>query len=217
MDFELNINKEQNITKSKDHIIIIVDRSGSMGNIKEATEEGINEFISSQVAAKSENTVITLVQFDDFYDVVYNKMAITDAPTYKLVPRGMTALFDAIGKTINGYDIREGDSVYVAIATDGHENASKEYTNANVIKQLVEDKTNQGWEFIFLAANMDAYSESSNFGISALNTTNFDDNAIGVKGAYSYASTHIGTMRTRGKDVAYDEVQMLKQNTKGIS
>src|SRR5581483_6457993 len=74
---------------NKTEIIFLVDRSASMNNIAEAMTAGIDEFIQKQKSVDGE-CLVSLYDFEDKYD-----------PKYTLEPRGMTALYDAIGKTVD--------------------------------------------------------------------------------------------------------------------
>lgn len=81
----------------------------------------------------------------------------------------MTALLDAVGKTIRRIDLightrnkAMGNKVLFVIITDGKENYSEEYTYADVKKLIKDRQENAGWEFIFLGANIDAAAEAEN-------------------------------------------------------
>ena len=101
---------------------------------------------------------MTLCLFDHEFEVVYEKMPIEDVPPLTFVPRGSTALYDAIGKVLK-MDLT-GD-VMVAILTDGEENASTKYT-ADHIRDLIEMKP---WTFVYIGANQDVILNSSRLGI----------------------------------------------------
>jgi hypothetical protein len=103
--------QKQNIMENNSHIIIVLDRSGSTQSIAQSTIEGFNEFIEMQ-RSSAEPSKISLIQFDDQYQVVYQDINISQAEpltgrTY--VPRGSTALVDAIGTTINNNKTRESN------------------------------------------------------------------------------------------------------------
>ena len=127
-------------------IAIILDRSGSMASVRESTIAGFNEFIRAQRQLPGE-VMVKLVQFDDQYDVVFDK-PLADVPELTqdlFVPRGMTALFDAQGKTIVALgeelaalpEAQRPSKVIVMTLTDGLESASKEY-GVDKIASLVE-------------------------------------------------------------------------------
>jgi len=158
----------------KREIIMIIDRSGSMSSMASDVRGGFDSFIDEH---RNENVEagFTLVQFDDQYQVDYEGVPINSEISLDFTPRGMTALHDAIGKTIISQGERfakmsEADrpeKVLVIIQTDGIENASKEYT-ADRIKDLIEQQTRDyNWEFMYLGANQDAIVEARKFGIAA--------------------------------------------------
>ena len=80
-------------------IAVLLDRSGSMQAIKDDTEGGFNAFVEQQRNEPGEARV-TLAQFDTHYEVVYADRPIADVPPLDLQPRGMTALYDALGRLI---------------------------------------------------------------------------------------------------------------------
>jgi len=189
------------------HLIIILDRSGSMGSVKEATIEGFNQFISDQRKVPLPAT-ISLYQFDDIYEAVYENMDLKDAWYLNDViyqPRNTTALFDAIGKTINNYiqyytslsTKERPDKVLFCIITDGYENASKEFTSRKSVKDLMDRvKKQYKWQFAFVGAGIDAYKEASSFGIGTGQTMSVNHNTAGVQNFISNYSSGATCWRT---------------------
>ena len=125
-------------------ITLVVDRSGSMEQIREDAEGGVNSFISQQAKEPGE-ALLTLVQFDTEYEFLHTGVPIQNVPRYELVPRGMTALLDAVGRAINetGERLakmpqpdRPGLVIFV-VMTDGQENSSKEF-NKSQVKEMIE-------------------------------------------------------------------------------
>lgn len=179
---------------------VLVDRSGSMRQCKDDMEGGLNTFIESQgkLPGKAE---ITLAQFDDDYEVVYRPMPIADARKYTLVPRGMTALLDAIGKFITqvgeSLDKKAEDEkpgkVIICIVTDGMENASKEYKRDDVKKLVEQQRNDYQWEFVFLGANMDAVAEGASLGVPQASSMSFDTRAAGQ--TYAVMDSYVATSR----------------------
>lgn len=146
------------------HIVSILDRSGSMlGNEREVIG-AYNSFIEEQrevLKSKSVEGKVTTVLFDDKYEVLHDKVNIDkveDLTSQQYYVRGMTALFDAIGKTINRLEGKK--NVIFFIETDGYENSSQEFS-AGKIKELVQKKTEDGWDFNFVGAGLDAMTTSS--------------------------------------------------------
>jgi Mg-chelatase subunit ChlD len=142
-------------------IVAIVDRSGSMADVLDDAIGGFNTFIEAQKKVDGKAN-FTLIQFNHGYQVVCNGIDIKDAMKYDrrtYIPSGDTALLDAVGKGISELTARtsgQNNRVLMAILTDGHENASHEYT-INTIKSLIEQRKREGWEFIFLAAGVDQF------------------------------------------------------------
>jgi len=116
---------------------------------------------------------LSLIQFDHEYLVSYTVTPIADVQpltTETFQPRGSTALLDAIGRTIKE---TKSQNPSVVILTDGQENCSHTYTKAH-IKDLIEQKTKEGWTFAYLGANQDAFAEASSMGIPTECTMNYD-------------------------------------------
>lgn len=185
------------ITEQKPtQIVVVLDRSGSMDSIANPTVEGLNSFIKEQRNAKGDATM-TLVQFDHEYQIDYTARPINEVKdlingeTFR--PNGTTALFDAVGKTIN--DLNTTDDVIFVIITDGHENASKEFNKEKVFG-LIEEKKKMGWNFLFLGANQDAIKAGASMGISASNSINYNANAGSVNTLYSNVSSKVSSFRS---------------------
>lgn len=154
-------------------LVFLLDRSGSMESCWDDTIGGFNSFVKDQAALGGK---LTLIQFDHEYLMSYENKPLKEVEpltheTFK--PRGSTALLDAIGRFIKGWKGSSNPSV--VILTDGHENASHIYTKAH-IKDLIETKTKEGWTFMYLGANQDAFAEAGSIGIAPGNTVNYDVN-----------------------------------------
>ena len=139
-------------------ITMILDKSGSMGSIESQVVTSFNSFLSEQQAVDKPAT-LSLIQFDERYEVVYQGEDIQvakplNSDTY--VPDGCTALLDAIGKTIVDTKKRvnsDTTKVIMVITTDGLENASTEYRLKQVRTMIKECEEEFGWTFIYLAAD----------------------------------------------------------------
>lgn len=175
-------------TNEKTQIICILDRSGSMSSIIDDSIGGFNQFLKEQKELPDEAT-LTVALFDNQYELLYDNIDIKDVKDItrkEWSPRGMTALYDAIGKTINdvkaNHDklgVEAPAKVLVCIITDGHENASKEY-KLNDIQKLISDCEKNDWNFIYLAANQDAFDVGTSFGVSAGNTYTYTTTTDGI-------------------------------------
>jgi hypothetical protein len=175
------------------HITLIVDRSGSMSEMAQEAEAGIKKFITEQAALDGVKVKVCLDQFDDVYEHVFGPVKAADAPAYRLKPRSMTALYDAIGKGIEDTQAvidatpegKRPDKVVVVIVTDGAENSSQEHTFESVSK-LVEARKAAGWVFIFLAGQLEAAKLGRKVGLT---TTEYNPKVRGqTQNAYMTAS-----------------------------
>lgn len=188
-------------------IACVIDRSGSMEAIASDAVGGFNAFLREQQKDKSEAR-LTLVLFDHEYHVLYEsadvqKVSPLNSETY--VPRGTTALLDAIGRTIidlgsrlaNTPEDKRAAKVIVAILTDGLENASRDFSNAKIAEMIEHQRTKYGWEFIFLAANQDAIASAAKLSIRAQDAMNFTASPQGTQVAYAKMSAEVSKRRSR--------------------
>lgn len=161
--------------KDLTEIIFVVDRSGSMESIRDDTIGGYNTFLGEQKKV-DKPCKVTYTQFDDQYEVVHNGIDIKDVPPLTaetFVPRGWTALHDAIGRTINEVGARlsvtpeheRPGKVLFVVMTDGHENSSHEFNAAQIKEMITHQQEKYQWEFIFLAANQDAVVGGTELGV----------------------------------------------------
>jgi uncharacterized protein YegL len=166
-------------------IIVILDRSGSMACIRHDMEGGFDTFIGDQTALPGQCRV-TLVKFDDVVELVYEGLSVRRVPKLQLEPRGATALYDAIGLTLDAVSTRlhrtpeeaRPARVLVVIITDGCENASHTYDRNRVFSRIRKKRDVDGWEFVYFGANQDAYAIG---------------HSMGIDKAYGYATTPAGT------------------------
>jgi uncharacterized protein YegL len=191
--------------KNLTDITIILDRSGSMDIIKSATIEGFNSFLKDQ-KADEHKSIVSLVQFDDCYDILYEGKSI-DRVNYlnhqTFEPRGCTALLDAIGKTIqntkkrlkNTSKKKKPTNVLIAIITDGEENASTHFTRKEIFKIILKREEKNGWKFVFIAANQDAILEAKKIGIHRNSALSFSADEIGMKDVMYSLSKNISNMK----------------------
>jgi len=203
-------------------ITLVLDRSGSMASRKEDAEGGLAEFLIDQKAAPGK-ALLSLITFDNEYDVVHNGTPLEDVDKIELHPRGGTALLDAVGKAINTLDERLGklskkekpDQVVVAIITDGGENSSQEYT-LDQVKELIK-KHGESWSFVFIGADIDSFGQAGGIGVRMGNVLNLDSSkghmySGGLK-AFSKGTTAVRTSRASiGSSFDYFSGVDLKDN-----
>jgi hypothetical protein len=166
----MNDDKKNVCVSGVTEIVYVLDQSGSMGPMREGAIAAFNEFLGMQRAVPGEAR-FTLVLFDDRYEEAVGGVPIGEVPELteeSYVPRGSTALLDAIGRTIEALAVRiegmaEGErpgKVAMAIFTDGMENASRVYGVGRIGELISEYRDRHGWEFLFLAANQDAIASA---------------------------------------------------------
>ena len=165
-------------TKKLD-VVFILDKSGSMSGQEQNTISSFNEYLEKEKENKY-NTYITTVMFSNDYNIVHDRIEVSkvDKLTNKdYFVGGCTALYDALGNTINNIKTKDTDKVLFIIITDGYENASKEYKKDD-IKRLINE--NKDFEFIYIGADIDSYSAGSDIGIRKENIANFKKDKIGT-------------------------------------
>lgn len=200
---DIKIDDTPVVESDKVEIVVIADRSGSMQSIKVDAIGAFNSFIEEQQKNSIGEANLTVVLFDDKYEIMQEGVVLNEAVAFddkNFVPRGMTALLDAIGKTVNTLVARkakgEVDGAIIAILTDGAENASREY-NQTQVKELIENAEKEhGWTFVYLAANQDAIQVAGAYGISAKNAVNFAATGEGIAGATMALGDYTTTYRS---------------------
>lgn len=197
------------MNKNLTEIIFILDRSGSMKPIEDDTIGGYNSFLDRQREEDGE-AVVTTVLFDNQYELLHDHIDIREVRPVtrkEYYARGMTALLDAIGKTITEVEHRqnftcEADTpgkTIVVIITDGMENASREYRLSTVREMIRTQQEKHGWEFIFLGANIDAVKTAGNMGIAADRSVNYHSDSIGTRANFEGVSQAVSSARSTGK------------------
>lgn len=189
-------------------IIFVVDRSGSMESVATDMIGGFNQFIKKQKENDVGECRVSFNQFDDIFENVYSNVEVKnvqDLTDKTFVPRNYTALYDAIGRTIDevGKELaalpeeERPEKVWVVILTDGLENASRVYTQQKVRDMITKQQQKYNWDFTYIGANQDTWAVGGGIGIGGSNT-------------YSYVS--------RGKNTKSSNEKMWdKLASKGVS
>lgn len=206
-------------------ISIVLDRSGSMSSVAGDTIGGFNRFIADQKSAPGE-ALVTLVQFDNEYMPVHSGVDVREVPeltSATFVPRGSTALLDAIGRTISDTGARiaalaeaeRPEHVVFVIITDGHENASREFTRDKVMEMITHQREVYKWSFIFLGADADAIDVAKSYGISRDTAMQYSNTSAGVSTVFDATSSNLRSMRTTGNAAAlnYSDKDRAEQDS----
>jgi len=184
--------------KDYTHISMVLDRSGSMEQMRMDAIGGFNAFLKDQQAAPGTAT-LTLVQFDDRYESLYDVAPIGSVKpldTTTFVPRGSTALLDALGKAMDETgarlaalpDTERPEKVLFVTLTDGMENASRTFTRAQIFDKITHQRDKYDWEFVFLAANQDAIEAGATMGFSADSSATYAGTGKGQQAAMQAVS-----------------------------
>ena len=190
-------------------ITLVVDRSGSMQEIRSDAEGGVIAFIENQAKEPGE-ALLTIVQFDTEYEFLCKGVPISQAPEFKLEPRGGTALLDAIGRAMieTGQRLeamaeqnRPGLVIFV-VMTDGQENSSHEFSKAKIKEMTQLQQEKYGWHFTFLGADQDSFAEAQEMGIADRGTADFAKEKVMA----AYGATDAKVARMRKQRLANDTV-----------
>lgn len=188
-------------------VVMVLDRSGSMGCVRNDVIGGVNTFIDDQRKIEGE-CLFTLIQFNqdikfEYVAIPINNVKHLDTITY--IPNGTTALYDAIAMGINATGDRlnkmsemdKPEKIIFIIQTDGYENASKEFKDPKIIKEMIKHQTDiYSWEFVFMGADIDASEVASSINISCNNSLKFDNNSDGYFTAYASVSKNLTQCRS---------------------
>ena len=191
--------------KELTELVFILDRSGSMAGLETDTIGGFNAMLAKQRKEPGEAFVSTVL-FDNETEVIHDRVPldqVEDLTQEQYYVRGCTARLDAVGGAIrhignvHRYARKEDvpEKTLFIITTDGMENASRRYTYPQV-RKLIREKQQQGWEFLFLGANIDAAAEASRFGIGQDRAANYCCDAKGTALNYTVISEAISQFRS---------------------
>ena len=198
--------------KNLTELVMILDRSGSMGGLESDTIGGYNSMLKKQREAEGE-VLVSTVLFDDRTEVLYDRVPLEKLPQMtekEYYVRGCTALLDAVGGSVRHIGnvhkyAREEDrpekTIFV-ITTDGLENASREYSYDRVKKMVERQKEKYGWEFLFLGANIDAIETAGRFGITADRAANYHSDRKGTALNYEVLADAVCEMRVSAAPIS---------------
>jgi len=181
-------------------IIFVIDRSGSMDAIASDIVGGLNALIKEQ-REKLVNAIckVSAYKFDDVYETIFENQDLATLRVMTLEdfqPRGMTALYDAVGTTIDNVGVRlhntpeeeRPERVLVVVITDGLNNASVKFT-AEQVKEKIQHQTQvYSWDFAYIGANQDSWTVGGNLGYSQGTTLDYVADSAGVEGMFDKLS-----------------------------
>lgn len=184
-------------------ITLLLDRSGSMETIRHDIQGGLNTFIEDQKKLDGK-CLLTHVNFDNMIERKFTAKPIKEVTDIELVPRGMTALYDALGIIITETVERlsklkeeeKPEHVIFVVVTDGEENASRELQQSDVKKMISKQTDDYKWHFVYLGANQDAFAVGRGMGFSGNTSMSYSPDAAGVQSSIGATSKNIGMLRT---------------------
>jgi len=188
-------------------IVCVLDRSGSMGIVVDDAIGGFNTMLADQQAIEEGEANVTIVLFDDEYRVVVKNTPVKDVKpldrrTY--VPRGSTALLDAVGRTIDDTgrrlaslpeEKRAGKLLFI-ILTDGQENCSNQYSYKRVAHMIKHHTEKHQWTFIYLSAHLQAFRHAQQLGVQT--SVRYTSSAKGTRKSYGLVSDSVRQYRAGG-------------------
>lgn len=194
--------------KNCTEIVFIIDRSGSMHGLEKDTIGGFNSMIEKQKQQEGEALILTVL-FNDQSFVLHDRVSLDEISMMsenEYYVLGCTALLDALGSSIHHignvhkYARKEDvpEHTMFVIITDGMENASRYYSKERVKSMIEYEKEKYGWEFLFLAANIDAINTARQYGIDEDKAVNYESDPLGTRLNYEAIDAAIESVRTCG-------------------
>lgn len=181
-------------------LVFLIDRSGSMHGSENDTIGGFNSLIEKQ-KAEDYDVKVTTILFDNGYEVLYKRKpidSVSNLTSDVYYVRGSTALLDAIGRTITTLDRQVNNKVLFVIMTDGMENSSVEFSRSQ-IKSMIDS---HDWEFLFIGADINSYTEAGRIGIKKSRTANYKKSREGIERMYTSVGNASKLMM---RDVSLDD------------
>ncbi|MBL8146286.1 MAG: VWA domain-containing protein [Anaerolineae bacterium] len=176
-------------------IAFLLDETGSMSSVRDATISGFNEYVDT-VKGKHPDALLSLRLFStEKYDKVTELTPLPLAPrmshdNYK--PSGGTPLYDCVARLISETEtattaLKPVPEILFVIMTDGEENSSREFNRARIF-QLISQKTELGWTFVFLGANQDAWAVGQSIGVRQASSMTYDATTAGTRANFAMMS-----------------------------
>ena len=180
------------MSKPTTHVLLVTDMSGSMAGLAEDVRGGFNQYVAD-LGKDDSRYRLTVCLFDTEFIPLATAAKLKDVPKLtaaNYAPRGMTALLDAVGKTITEFEARvpelaDGDRVLLVVQTDGHENSSREFTRDRIAEMVKSREAAGKWSCIFLGAGIDAWAQANGMGFARANTVSTEASSRGTGSTYT--------------------------------
>lgn len=208
------------MNKNKTHIVLVIDRSGSMSSIRTDAEGGINSLINTQKTAPGDASLV-IYDFDNTCDKPIDVTDVKTFSSYTLMPRGGTALYDAVCKAIDETgaklsalpETERPGLVLVAVVTDGQENSSRIHTLSDMKSRISVQQNVYNWQFTFLCADPTALQEAVSVGVKSVASYDMSKvaqayNATGDK--FTRMRTSLSTGESIDNNYTESEIRSMK-------
>lgn len=173
-------------------LYLILDESGSMGMIRDATISGVNEYTQGLRDSLHGHVVVTVIAFNSQARVIHEAVELAKLPAVSVasyVPSGSTSLLDAVGLAMDQGEMiaPQFERILALIVTDGQENSSTKFTKATLATRMKLLEGGGKWTFAYIGANVDVWSEGMGMGMSRGNVAAYVASDRGTNMMYQQA------------------------------
>lgn len=173
--------------KGADHVAIVLDMSGSMSSVRAETISGFNEQLQATKKAATRKTLVTVCAFNEevlfrAFEEPVKAVKLLTRDSYE--PFASTAMYDAVGSTLEKLGDKESDTYLVVIISDGLENASRTFNAVKVAKMIRSRQKTARWTFAYMGSNQDL-SQATDLGIFPGNVAMYSSSAAGTADAFA--------------------------------
>ncbi len=170
---------------------LVLDKSGSMDSCwkeaRQSFESQLKGFKEKKQEYADQELFFSYCAFNQALRFSEGVMPISQAAIdwSVIYPDGMTALYDAIGNSIQFLKTQLGAQlenehadVVILILTDGLENSSRIFNGQEVKRQINELELGGKWTFLFLGAGLNVEEATSELDRKGKNTFSFEKTEI---------------------------------------
>lgn len=192
------------VQRQTTNLYVLLDMTGSMMSRKQMALDALNEYLDA-VKQSEEDGSDMLVSLGVFNSGIGLEKIFSGQPIgtihpisqeqYK--PSSGTPLYDAVGQAIEDLDGKQGPKLLV-IQTDGEENDSRRFKKQDIIR-MIGDRTQDGWQFLYLGCDLDAMQQAAGIGIGRDQTLSYDNGS--TRQAYDKLSQQTIAYRASGGQI----------------
>lgn len=196
-------------------VVAIIDRSGSMSGKEDDTIGGINSTFEVLKEDKDTNIKVSIKLFNNEETILIRSLDLENLRPLErkqYVPKGQTALLDAIGNSLNYFmekklnDVNAYNCCTMYVVTDGYENCSKIYNSENIKSLISNAEENFNIKILYLGANQDAILEAKKYGIDSSQALNYSEDHENVLSAYRSAAS-AARRHSSGRDAGFTNIE----------